>query len=114
MQEIVAYCGLVCTECPTYKATKNNDNEARAKIADEWSRQYKHPFKPEDINCNGCLAVDSVQVGYCKVCEIRRCGSGRKVLNCGYCAEYPCDKLNNFHTGAVKAKSKLEAIRNRE
>jgi hypothetical protein len=22
MQEIVAYCGIVCTECPTYKATK--------------------------------------------------------------------------------------------
>jgi hypothetical protein len=114
MQEIVAYCGLVCTECPTYKATQKNDNKARAKIAEEWSRQYQHTFKTEDINCNGCLAVGSIQIGYCKVCEIRKCGSDRKVLNCAYCVEYPCDKLNNFHTRVVEAKAKLEAIRNKK
>ena len=114
MQEIVAYCGIVCTECPTYKATKKNDNKARSKIAEEWSRQYQHTFNTEDINCNGCLAVGNVQIGYCKVCEIRKCGSDRKVLNCGYCVEYPCDKLNNFHTRVVKAKAKLEAIRNKK
>jgi hypothetical protein len=114
MQEIVAYCGIVCTECPTYKATKKNDNKARAKIAEEWSRQYQHTFKTEDINCNGCLAAGDVQIGYCRVCEIRKCGSARKVLNCGYCVEYPCDKLNDFHARVVKAKAKLEAIRNKK
>jgi hypothetical protein len=71
IEEMMAYCGLVCTECPTYKATKKNDNMARAKIAEEWSRQYQHTFKPDDINCNGCQAVDGVQIGYCQVCEIR-------------------------------------------
>lgn len=114
MEEIVAYCGLVCTECPTYKATKKNDNKAGGKIAEDWSKQYKHDFKLEDINCNGCLAVGSIQIGYCQVCEIRKCGSQRKLLNCAYCVEYPCNKLNNFHTSAVKAKIKLEAIRNKK
>ena len=114
MQEIVAYCGLVCTECPTYRATKKNDNKARAKIAKEWSREYKHTFKPEDINCHGCLADGKVQIGYCKVCEIRKCGTHRKLLNCAYCIEYPCDKLSTFHTHATKAKEKLEAIRSRK
>lgn len=112
IEEMVAYCGLVCNECPTYKATKKNDNKTKAKIAEEWSRQYQHLFKPEDINCDGCLAVGSVQIGYCQICEIRKCCSERNVLNCGYCVEYPCYKLNNFHTKAVKAKDKLESIRN--
>ena len=112
MQEIVAYCGIVCTECRAYKATKNNDNKARAKVAEEWSKQYQHPFTPEDINCSGCLGVGDVQIGYCSVCEIRKCGAERKVLNCAYCVEYPCDKLSDFHARVPDAKAKLEAIRN--
>jgi hypothetical protein len=114
MQEIVAYCGIVCTECPAYKATKKDDNKARAKVAEEWSKQYQHPFKPEDINCSGCLGVGDVQIGYCSVCEIRKCGSERRVLNCGYCVEYPCDKLSKFHARVPEAKSKLEATRKKK
>ena len=113
MEEMVAYCGIVCTECPAYKATKEDDHRARAKIAEEWSKEYQHPFKPEDINCSGCLGVGDVQIGYCSVCEIRKCGSTRTVLNCAHCVEYPCDKLNNFHATVVVAKAKLEAIRNK-
>jgi hypothetical protein len=56
MKEMVAYCGLVCTECPTYQATQKNDNNARAKIAEAWSKQFKVNLKAEDINCDGCLA----------------------------------------------------------
>jgi len=114
MQEIVAYCGLVCTACPAYKATQKNDNEARAKIAEEWTKQFQHTFKPEDINCMGCLAVGDVQIGYCSMCDIRKCGSNRKVVNCGYCIEYPCDKLSDFHTRIPEAKARLEAIRNKK
>ena len=114
MQEMVAFCGLVCTECPTYQATQKNDNKARAKIAKEWSKQFKTTFKAEDINCYGCLAVGKMQIGYCKVCETRKCGSDKKVLNCGYCLEYPCDRLGCFHANAPKAKAKLDAIRNKQ
>ena len=114
MQEIVAYCGLVCNECPAYEATQRNDNDARAKVAEEWSRQFHHNFKAEDINCGGCLAVGEVQFGYCSMCDIRKCGSDRKVLNCAYCVEYPCAKLKDFHTKVAEAKAKLDAIRNKK
>jgi hypothetical protein len=114
MQEIVAYCGLVCTECPAYKATQENDYTARAKVAEQWSKQFKHDFQTEDINCNGCPAVSEVQFSYCSMCDIRKCGVDRKVLNCAYCVEYPCDKLNKFHTEVAEAKAKLEAIRNKK
>ena len=114
MTEIVAYCGLVCTECPTYKATQKNDDTARAKVAEAWSKQFKHDFKTEDINCSGCLAVGEIQFSYCSMCNIRRCGVDRKVPNCAYCVEYPCDKLNNFHAEVAEARAKLEAIRSKK
>jgi hypothetical protein len=112
MKEMVAYCGIVCTECPTYQATQKNDDNARTKIAEAWSKQFKMNLKPEDINCDGCLAVGKRQLSYCMMCEIRKCGADKKVLNCGYCVEYPCDKLKNFHTRVPHAKAKIEAIRN--
>ncbi len=114
MQEIVAYCGLVCTECPAYKATQEDDNSARAKVAEAWSKQFKHNFKTEDINCNGCLAVGEIQFSYCSMCNIRKCGVDRKVLNCAYCLEYPCDKLSNFLSEVPEARAKLEAIRSKK
>ena len=77
MEEMVAFCGLTCTECPTYQATQKNDDQARVKIAEEWSKQYQHTFKPEDINCDGCQSTSKRQVGYCMVCEIRKCGSAK-------------------------------------
>ena len=114
MQEIVAYCGLACTECPAYEATKKDDNEARAKVAQQWSKQFQHNFKAEDINCTGCLSVGDVQFGYCSMCDIRKCGADRKVSNCAYCIEYPCDRLGDFLAKVLDAKAKLDAIRNRK
>ena len=114
MKEMVAYCGLVCTECPAYKATQEDDDSARAKVAEAWSKQFKHDFKTEDINCNGCLAAGEMQFGYCSMCNVRKCGVERKVLNCAYCVEYPCDKLKDFHAQVVEAKAKLDAIRKKE
>jgi hypothetical protein len=114
MQEMVAYCGIVCTECPAYKATKNNDNKARAKTAEEWSKAYQTPLKTEDINCDGCLAAGDVHIGYCSVCEIRKCGSDREVLNCAYCLEYPCGRLSDFHARVPEARAKLESIKNKK
>ena len=114
MQEIVAYCGLVCTECPAYKATQEDDDSARAKVAEAWSKQFKHDFKTEDINCHGCLAAGEMQFSYCSLCNIRKCGVDRKVLNCAYCVEYPCDKLDDFHAQVAEAKAKLETLRSKK
>jgi hypothetical protein len=37
MKEMIAFCGLVCSDCPTYIATQTNDDEKRAKVARQWS-----------------------------------------------------------------------------
>lgn len=74
MEKIVAYCGLDCHECGAFLATKENDDQKRAEVAQEWSRLFKAEVKPEDINCDGCQSIGGCLFNYCKVCEIRKCG----------------------------------------
>ena len=84
----------------------------RKKVAKIWSKEYKSEIKPEDINCDGCLAEEEGRVfNYCKVCEIRKCGQEKGIKNCAYCDDYACDKLNDFFKMAPAAKTVLEEIK---
>ena len=111
MEEIIGYCGIACTECKGYIATKNDDDTLRKEIAEGWSKQFHSEIKPEDVNCDGCISVDGRHIGYCTICEIRKCGQEKKVKNCAYCEEYVCEKLGNFHKMATDAKKNLEEIK---
>jgi hypothetical protein len=46
---MIAVCGLGCYECGAFLATKENDDQKRAKVAQEWSKLFKLEVKPEDI-----------------------------------------------------------------
>ena len=37
MKKFIAYCGLDCEKCDARKATLNDDNALREKVAKEWS-----------------------------------------------------------------------------
>jgi len=111
MDKMIAYCGIVCTECPAFEATQKNDDAKRKKVTEMWSKQYKMNVKPEDINCDGCKSEGKRLIGYCNICEIRKCGQAKGVENCAYCDEYACDKLTKFHAMAPHAKESLEKIR---
>ena len=91
---MVAVCGLDCSRCGAFLATKENDDQKRTEVAQEWAKRFKVDIKPEDINCKGCLSDGGRVFNYCKVCEIRRCGKEKGLKNCGYCSEYPCRKLD--------------------
>ena len=112
MEKMVAFCGIVCTECPAFLATQKDDEEERRKVAQLWSKQFNTEIKPEAINCDGCLAEGGRLVEYCRICEIRKCGLEKEVKNCAFCDEYACDKLENFLVNAPDAKVILEEIRN--
>ena len=49
MKEMIAFCGLDCCECGAFLATKENDDQKRAEVDQEWSRLFKVEVKPEDI-----------------------------------------------------------------
>ncbi len=111
MDEMIAYCGLTCTECPAYVATRDDDDDARRKIAAQWSKEFKAELKPEHINCDGCLVMEGRHIGHCAVCEIRKCGVEHDVENCAHCADYGCQKINDFLEKVPAARTKLEGVR---
>lgn len=110
---MIAYCGINCTECPAYIATVNSDNAKREKTAKEWSKMFNADIKPEDINCEGCLSDGNVLFSHCYECSIRKCARERKVKNCAYCFDFPCQMLSEFFEQVPEAKKNLENIRKR-
>ena len=110
MQEMIAYCGLVCSKCPTFLATQSDDDVARKKTASFLSEKYGLNFKAEEINCDGCLSSGARLIGYCNTCKVRKCGIAKSVENCSTCDEAPCDQLNKFHEFSPDAKASFEAL----
>lgn len=107
---MTAYCGLICTECPAYIATQENDEEKIAATAVEWSKQYGMDITPEQVWCDGCLA-DGRKCGHCAECEVRACAVEKDVENCGNCAKYKtCDTIEKFIKIAPPVKEVLEEI----
>jgi hypothetical protein len=111
MVKIVAFCGLICTDCGAFIATQENDDAKRREVAEAWSKAFGHEIKPEDINCDGCLTVDGRHINYCSICEIRKCGMERGVENCAHCVDYACEKLTKSFDETSEARKTLEEIR---
>ena len=111
MDKMIAFCGLVCTECPAFLATQENDDTKRKEVAEAWSKQFNMTIKPEDINCDGCKSEGKRLIGYCHICQIRKCSQEKGVENCAHCDEYACEKLTEFFAMAPMAKTSLEEIR---
>jgi hypothetical protein len=97
-EKYIAMCGLNCSSCAAFIATKNNDDKLIEKTAKEWTERYKEsnrnrpPIKPEEINCRGCLSDGPVYF-YCQCCDIRKCGFDKGIKNCQECKDYRCEKL---------------------
>ena len=111
MSRMIAYCGLVCSDCPAFVATVEDDDDKRREVAELWSNEFGGAFKAEDINCDGCLSRGPRVFGYCMKCEIRKCGQEKDVENCAYCDEYACEKLAGFLSQVPHAKERLEQVR---
>ena len=111
MDGIIAYCGLVCTDCPAYIATQADDREALERVAAQWREEFNAPeITVAWVICDGCLTGER-QCGHCAECEIRACGVAREVINCAHCADYVCETLESFFGLVPDALAVLEGIR---
>jgi hypothetical protein len=72
MTKMIAYCGLVCSDCPSFFATRNDDDEARGRTAAFYKEKFGLNFKPEEINCDGCRSDEGMLIAYCRTCEVRQ------------------------------------------
>jgi len=116
MDKIIAYCGLVCSDCPAYIATQADDRDALEQVAAQWREEYSAPdVTVESVICDGCVTADGRHCGHWFDCEIRACGMERGVVNCAHCADYArhggCEKLEGFFALVPDARGILDGIR---
>ena len=105
-----AYCGLDCTKCDAFIATKNNDESLRKKTAKEWSKMYSADIKPKDINCTGCKS-DGIKISHSSYCEVRKCNISKGYKSCGECPNYPCEHISFIVDNVPDAKEYIESIK---
>lgn len=107
---MIAYCGLDCSKCDAYLATREDSDAQRQATARKWSEMYQADIKPGQINCDGCKA-DGTRFFHCDNCDIRQCCISKGVDHCAACEEYICDTLAGFIKLAPEAGVALEALR---
>ena len=110
MKQLIAICGLDCSKCDAYVATKNNDQALREKTAKYWSELNHVTILPEHINCEGCR-MDGVKTVYCSsMCEISKCAVAKGYTTCGDCSEKDsCPKVGAIWQHNPQAKENLKA-----
>jgi hypothetical protein len=112
MDRMIAYCGIVCTDCPGYIATQANDLVKLEELAEHARKEYGAVnATAASVMCDGCLSASSRKCGYCAECAIRACGVEHGVANCAHCPEYACEKLTGFFNMAPAGRIVLDEIR---
>ena len=112
MDKLQAPCGLICSECESYRATQANDAQAIRRIAREWSDTFGRELDPDYIWCDGCMADSARKCGYVSTCDVRTCAVRRGLESCAHCGDYVCERLEGFFKMAPQVRDNLEAIRN--
>jgi hypothetical protein len=110
--EIISCCGLVCSECPAYVATKENDPDKAQQTAELWSRLYGVEVEVGHVWCEGCM-LPGKKCHHAGECELRACGMARGLETCAACDDYPCPKLEGFFAMAPQARVNLDRLRAR-
>lgn len=111
MEPMVAYCGIVCSDCEAYRATQSGDRGELERVAAKWGVAYHLPTATaEDVLCDGCTAGERRWVR-CRECPIQACAAGRGLVNCASCDDYPCDDLSRFLSTYPPAKATLDNLR---
>ena len=112
MSEIIAKCGIVCSECGAYLATIQNSDELREETAKKWSAMFKVDIDPKTINCLGCQETDASKlISHCSSCGIRVCAIEKGYATCAECSDFGCEKLAMIWNHNDKARKKLEELR---
>jgi hypothetical protein len=115
-QDIIAYCGLVCSGCQIYLATREQDRqkqkEMRIEIARLCREHYAMDVKLEDVtDCDGCRTETGRLFSGCAKCDIRKCVRQRNLDSCAYCPDYVCENLQKLFVTDEKARARLDLIR---
>lgn len=110
MNNLIAACGLDCSQCEAYLATQADDEAAKQTVLEKWSQLYG-PMSIDNITCDGCMVLNARHGGYCADCPVRACSLERSLPNCAVCSDYPCDKIGVFISQDPGVKERLDRMR---
>ena len=106
MKSIIARCGYRCDLCQAYRGNvKNTDDQAR--FSDGMMKYYEYYLPIEKCYCDGCLTDDSIEPQLIdSECKVRACVIEKKLENCAYCDDYPCEILKEkfIHGDVIQKK----------
>ena len=105
--QIIAYCGLNCSDCAAFIATQENDTGKLKALALEW---FQVEDNPTLCLCDGCN-TEGRKNAHCAECGVRSCAISHGVANCAHCPEYGCTTLTELFQHIPIAKENLEQIR---
>jgi hypothetical protein len=92
----LTYCCYKCTpECPTYKASIENNTELKKKVYEDgkWKEKFGIEFDPEKVFCFGCKPKDKPLGIVVKECTVRSCAIEKGYDCCIECNGLAaCDK----------------------
>jgi len=97
MGRIIAYCGLVCDDCPAYIATQAGDADRLQELARSWSTDELQ-FDPGDVCCDGCRPGEARLFAWCSDCGIRTCCLEKRLETCAHCTDFPCEEIEKAPT----------------
>lgn len=109
--EMIAYCGLDCSQCAAYLATRSDEGEALEKVAAEWRERFGMEVSADDVACDGCRSNTGRLSSYCPTCGVRECGIDRGVTTCAHCGDYDCERLRGCGGYRSQGKVTLDKIR---
>lgn len=98
---MAAFCGLNCSTCAIYMATRESDPAKRRikreEIAAIIRAEYGKDYTAEQVtDCDGCRTNTGRLFSGCTECQVRECARARKVDSCAFCPDYACDKLRGL------------------
>lgn len=105
-KELRAPCGIFCGACAIYIATRENNDNFKAIIAELWG------MKPEEVGCYGCMQTDppKKRFGFCVACPIRHCAKSKEFYSCHQCDKWPCNILYEIGAGDTLPSAVKESI----
>jgi len=101
----LSYCGWNCDSCERYIATKSGDRERLRELAVLWKnlgwRDEVEP--PEKMACPGCHSAYWCRFG------LRERAIDKGVVNCGWCEQYPCERVETMLQWAGTHAERMKA-----
>lgn len=106
-------CGMDCERCEAYRATREQDNAALAKIAAREEGQGFGSFiLPSRMRCTGCVAPGEKSLT-CASCPIRECAMLNHIPHCGFCPDFPCELGSEVWEAVPEYKHNLDCLKSR-